>query len=63
MTAPADRLPFKLVWLADADAKPQALAVCERGHLVVNGRTHWAPAEFTADLQALMCEFVEHPDD
>ncbi len=57
-----DRLPFRLDWLADAAGKKQALSVCDLGHLVVNERTHWRPAAFTADLRALVCEFVEHPN-
>jgi hypothetical protein len=54
-----NEMPFSLDWLAGAAARTQALAACNRGHLIVNGRTCWKPLAFTPDLRALICEFVE----
>lgn len=54
-----EELPFSLDWLAGAAAKVPSVAACNRGHLIVNGRTCWQPLSFSADLRALICTFVE----
>lgn len=61
MPAPAtpDEMPFSLDWLASAAGRIHALDVCNRGHLVVNGNTHWAPQSLSRDLRTLICRLVK----
>ncbi len=61
MAHPTDHneMPFSLDWLAGAATKVPSVTACARGHLTVNGRTCWKPLAFTADLHALICEYVE----
>ncbi len=57
-------LPFSIAWLYGASQKrPEALEVCDQGHLRVNGRTCWTPTGFTPDLGAVYCAHVEHPEE
>jgi hypothetical protein len=53
-----DPLPFTFAWLEGAGRTRQPLTVCTEGHLVVRGRSHWAPRRISADLHALWCEPV-----
>lgn len=55
-------IPFSLDWLAEAGAKQKPLTVCDAGHMVVRGTTHWQPVRFAADLHALWCVPVDHPE-
>jgi len=57
-----ERLAFSLTTLADAAHAPRPLAGCDRGHLVVNHNSHWAPEAFSADLRTLTCVLVESCD-
>ncbi|BAL87317.1 hypothetical protein AMIS_20970 [Actinoplanes missouriensis 431] len=50
-------MPFSLDWLADAYLLRGA-DVCDRGHLVINGNSHWAPLSLSRDLRALICRLV-----
>jgi hypothetical protein len=60
---PAEELPFSLDWLAGAVNRPaEVLKACPDGHLLVNERSCWAPARFSPDLRALLCQAVEHSD-
>lgn len=56
-----DRLSFSLELLANADQAPKPLSVCDDGHLVVAGRTHWQPVALDGPLRSLICDWVEHP--
>ena len=58
----AELLAFSLDLLANADRAPRPLSVCEHGHLVVNGNTHWAPLRLDRDLCTLTCQMVESCD-
>lgn len=63
MTNPVEELPFSLDWLTGAANKPaDTLSVCDLGHLVVNGRTHWKPERVSADLHAIWFRWVEHQE-
>ena len=62
VTVPEERLAFSLALLADAKNAPRPIAGCERGHLVVAGRTHWAAEAFSADLRTLTCVHVPDCD-
>jgi hypothetical protein len=53
-----ERLAFSLALLADAEHAPRPLSGCSRGHLVVNGNTHWRPDAFDERLKTLTCELV-----
>jgi hypothetical protein len=55
-----DRLAFPLETLLTAAHQRKPLTVCDRGHLVVAGRTHWQPVRLTPDLHAIVCEPVTH---
>ncbi|MFF0378773.1 hypothetical protein [Actinoplanes missouriensis] len=55
--ADPDEMPFSLDWLADAYLLRGA-DVCDRGHLVINGNSHWAPLSLSRDLRALICRLV-----
>lgn len=58
-----NELPFSLEWLVGAASKPaDALSVCDQGHLVVHGRTHYAPARLSEDLHAIWMRWVTHED-
>lgn len=57
-------MPFSLEWLVGAAGRPaEVLSVCDDGHLVVHGRTHYQPTRLSADLHALWMRWVDHPDD
>lgn len=55
-------LPFSLDWLAGAALKLQRddVTACDEGHMLVRGRSCWAPTRFSEDLRALWCVPVEH---
>lgn len=57
-----ERLAFSLALLADAENAPRPLSACTRGHLVVAGRTHWAPQALDMAMKTLTCTYVEHCD-
>ncbi len=63
MASPADpdEMPFSLDWLAGTAGRIQALAVCDQGHLVINGNTHWQPRALSQDLRTLICRITDHP--
>lgn len=58
-----DRLAFSLDLLATARTNAHPLTVCEAGHLVVRGNTHWQPEKLTTDLKSLLCQMVETCDE
>ncbi|WP_250029772.1 hypothetical protein [Paractinoplanes maris] len=61
--ADADTIRFPLETILSAGQDTRPLDTCPAGHLVVAGRTHWQPIAL-ADLQHLVCRWVEHdPDD
>ena len=55
-------LAFPLTTLAAASDAARSLDVCDRGHLIVAGRSCWKPRAFTADLTAVICDPVEHAE-
>jgi hypothetical protein len=55
-----ERLAFSLDLLAHAETAPRPLSVCEDGHLVVAGNTHWAVDRLSIDLKSLVCRLVDH---
>ncbi len=57
---PDDRIAFPLETILGAADREPSLSVCTEGHLVVAGRTHWAPRALTPDLGSLVCEWVRH---
>lgn len=59
---PGDALTFSFDLLAGAHRDREILSVCPDGHLVVKGRTHWAPLRFATDRPSLICGFVDHPE-
>jgi hypothetical protein len=52
-------VPFSLDWLAEAARNEPQLSVCDLGHLVVRGNTHWSPQGFSADRRALICRIAD----
>lgn len=60
MSIPAEEMPFSLDWLAGVGERPQALAVCPEGHLVVNANSHWQPVRLSDDLRALWFRLTDH---
>jgi hypothetical protein len=56
----ARRLAFSLDLLIGAGSKEQPLAVCDAGHLVVRGDTHWQPERLSFDFRSLLCREVTH---
>lgn len=61
-TSPATPSRSASTLLAGAHRDREILSVCPDGHLVVKGRTHWAPLRFATDRPSLICGFVEHPE-
>ncbi|MGX6605643.1 hypothetical protein ACWKSP_26445 [Micromonosporaceae bacterium Da 78-11] len=60
---PDEEMPFSLDWLAGAAARPPVvLSACDRGHLVVNQRTHYLPVRLSEDLRVLWMRWVDHPE-
>lgn len=59
---PDERLAFPLEALLAAGERERALSVCDLGHLVVAGRTHWRPVALTPDCRGLVCDWTEHAD-
>ncbi len=57
---PDDRISFPLETILGASEREPALTSCPDGHLVVAGRTHWAPRAVSADLGSLICDWVTH---
>jgi hypothetical protein len=62
VTQPRDELAFSLDMLASGGTITRPLSVCDDGHLVVVGRTHWAPVRFSPDRRAVVCAWVEHQE-
>jgi hypothetical protein len=61
---PDVEMPFSLDWLHGAATKPpEVLTVCDAGHLVVHGRTHYQPTRFSSDLGAIWCRWVHHGEE
>ncbi len=58
----AEPLPFSLAWLAGYEPRGEPLTACGAGHLLVRGRTCWAPTRFSADFRALHCVPVDDCD-
>lgn len=56
-------LAFSFDLLLGAAEKQRDLRVCDLGHLVVAGRTHWAPRALNPTLTSIICDWVEHPDE
>lgn len=59
----AEKLAFSLDLLATARTNARPLTVCNAGHLVVRGNTHWQPARLSVDLKSLLCEMVDTCDE
>ena len=56
-------LPFSLDWLLGAAELPEpTLSVCEQGHLVVKGRTHYLPVRLSPDMKSMWFRWVEHEE-
>lgn len=57
--ADPDRLAFDFELLLHAAEQTRPMTVCEQGHLVVAGRTHWAAERVSIDLKSLVMTLVD----
>lgn len=58
----ATQMQFSLEWLAGAASTTPQLTVCNHGHLVVAGNSHWQPVAFDQTGRALICELTDRHD-
>jgi hypothetical protein len=60
---PDEEMAFSLEMLIGASKQPEpVLSACDRGHLVVRGRTHYEPIRMADDLHAIWFRWVDHEE-